>query len=635
MPAPLFVLGAPRSGTTLLRVMLAGHPNLFSPPEMVIAPFATMGERKQRLTERFWEKGGLRRTIMELRQCSVDDAKAIERSLDTQTVPEVYGWLAAQLGDRFLVDKCPHLGADLPAMQRLLRWFPDARFLWIVRHPGSVTRSIENMPMAEVMLQGYAPDARDIWYYANKNVQQFLESVAVGRKSTIRYEDMIADGRAAFTRVCDQLNLPFSEKLLTPYDDDPARMIEGPSGARAVGDPNMAGRGKIQPELADKWLAGFDPASVSPDTHTLARSLGYDLGALSAPPIAAVSSAMGSLLDTVRKLESEMRMPSDLDALEGRRFLLRMLSASVDLFVEEGDADHPRFHHSEGPTRKMFADNPDADYWRAPISLSPGRAYRIIGTVPPGSTYVGVLLYRKGGAVGNYTHETGFEPYGANEGNFEFVLSADDRASLRGEGDETSVMVRQYFVDRSTQGSIKLNIELLPGSPALPFRSPEAAMAKSLDKSRRNLEAVFARTLATWKAVSVALLNRFVQLDGAALFPTPDNTYVACWYRFGQDQLMFVRGRVPKSRYWSFCLYNVWMESLEYRDHRVSLNGHQVQTDADGNYEICLAHDDPGHPNWISTTGHVAGYALIRVLLAEQPVVDPTIEVKYVREWKR
>jgi len=37
-----FLLGVPRSGTTLLRVMLAGHPRIFSPPEMLLAPFETM-----------------------------------------------------------------------------------------------------------------------------------------------------------------------------------------------------------------------------------------------------------------------------------------------------------------------------------------------------------------------------------------------------------------------------------------------------------------------------------------------------------------------------------------------------------------------------------------------------------------
>ena len=627
MPAPLFILGAPRSGTTLLRVMLAGHPQLFSPPEMVIAPFATMAERRTKLNERFWEKGGLRRTIMEIRACGVEEAKAVEASLEPRTVPEVYAWLIAALGDRILVDKCPHLGADPAALDRLDRWFPDARYVWIIRHPGSVTRSIEHMPMAEVMLQGYAPDARDIWYYANKNLKNFLVGIPEGRKARVRYEELVQGPKRTLERMCVEIGLPYHSALETPYEGD--RMREGPSGARAVGDPNMAGRGRIDPELASKWLEGFDPASVSPETHGLARDLGYDLGALEAPPIAAVSAAMSALWDTARRLEANMRMPADVDNLEGRRFLLRMISASVDLFVEEGDPDQPRFHHAEGPTRKMFADNPDADYWRAPIRLGEGRQYRLRGSVPAGTAYVGILLYRTGGQVGAHRHDTAFV---APDGSFDLTISASDDATICGHGDEIAVMVRQYFTDRRKQAPVILSIERVGSHPeaALDARS----LARSLDRARRNLEVVFERTLQTWKMASGALLNRFVSMEGAALFPTPDNTYIACWYRFGADQVMFVRGTVPKARYWSFCLYNAWMESLEYRTHRIAVNHTDLDVAADGSYELCLSHHDPGHPNWIDTTGHLAGYALIRVLLAEGPVVPPTIEVLYAGEWQ-
>ena len=428
--------------------------------------------------------------------------------------------------------------------------------------------------------------------------------------------------------LCRDLGFTFHPALLTPYEGD--RMREGPSGARAVGDPNMAGRGSIQPELATKWLEGFDPTSVSPVTHALARELGYDLAALEAPPIAAVSVAMGALFDSARRLEEGLRMPSDLDNVEGRRFLLRMLAASIDLFVEEGDPDRPRFHHSEGPTRKMFADNPDADYWRAPMRLGEGRTYRVSGRLPAGTAYVGVLLYRKGGQVGNHRHD---HDVVGPDGCFSLRISADSTADLQGHGDEIAVMVRQYFTDRRRESPIELNIEL-EGGPAPTALAPHH-VARSLERARRNLEVVFERTLGTWKMASVGLLNRFTIMEGAALFPTPDNTYVAAWYRFGDDQLMFVRGRLGRSRYWSFCLYNAFMESLEYRDHRVSLNHTQIVCDADGNYEICLAHRNPGHPNWVDTTGHHAGYALIRVLLAEEAVVPPSIEVMYEREWRR
>lgn len=629
-----FVIGAPRSGTTLLRVMLAGHPQLFSPPEMVIAPFATMMERKARLDERFWEKGGLRRALMELDGLDVDAAKAREASFDDKTVPEVYQYLCDRLGDRVLVDKCPHLVATPEALTRLATWYPDARWIWIIRHPGSVTRSVENMPMAEVMLQGYAPEARSIWYHANKNLQRFFATIPEDRKAFVRYEELVADARPVMERACAALGVPFHEAVMDPYEGD--RMREGPPGARAVGDPNMAGRGKIDPELATKWLAGFDPASVSPETHALARDLGYDLGALPAPPITHVTMAMNALFDTARELEARIKVPADLDAVEGRRFLLRMVSASVDLFVEEGDVEAPHFHHSEGPTRKMFADNPDADYLRAPIRLGPGRVYRVWGSVPPGTAYVGMLLYRRGGVVGNRLQDLTFV---RPDGTFEVHISSDAPSGpgvwLKGDGDETAVMIRQYFTDRTAQPPVTLHVERLGATAPGPLTPQE--MTRGLERARRNLTTVFDRTLQGYTFASQMALNRFVALDGEQFFPTPDNSYLLCWYRFGEDQLMYVRGRLPKARYFSFTLYNAWMESLDYTRHsagrsRVSLNHAQIQADEHGNFELCLAHRDPGHPNWLNTTGHAAGYLLARSLLPEEALPVPTIEVRYERE---
>ncbi len=628
-----FLIGAPRSGTTLLRVMLAGHPALFSPPEMILAPFVTMADRKRRLTERFWEKGGLRRALMELEGLDVDAAKEVEAGFDGRTVPEVYQYLLDRLGDRTLVDKCPHLVATPDALNRLAEWYPDARWIWIVRHPGSVTRSVENMPMAEVILQGYAPDARSIWHHGNKTVQRFLAGIPVERQVTVRYEALVTDPRPVLEAVCATLGIPFHEAVLNPYEGD--RMRDGPPGARAVGDPNMAGRGRIEPELATRWLEGFDPASVSPETHTLARELGYDLGALPPPPIAAVTVAMNALFDAARALEGAIRMPADLDAVEGRRFLLRMVSASVDLFVEEGDVDAPRFHHSESATRKMFADNPDADYLRAPIRLGPGRRYRVWGEVPAGTVYVGILLYRRGGQVGNRLSDTAFVRPG---GAFEVWITSEedpciggDRTCLLGGGDETAVMVRQYYTDRASQPPITLQIERVGASREIGRLEP-LAMAKGLERARRNLEAVFKRTLEGYTFASQMALNRFVALDGAQFFPTPDNAYLLCWYRIGDDQVMIVNGRLPKARYFSFTLYNAWMESLDYTRARVSLNHTQLHPDAEGNFELCLSSQDPGHPHWLNTTGHGAGYLLARSLLPEEPLPVPTITVRYARE---
>ncbi len=627
-----FVLGAPRSGTTLLRVMMAGHPQLFSPPEMVIAPFTTMADRKRVLGERWWEKGGLRRAIVEFEHCDPEQAKAIEATLDDKTVPEVYDWLRERIGDKILVDKCPHLSAEPAALERLARWYPDARWVWIVRHPGSVVRSIQNMPMAEVLLRGYAGDPRDIWATCNKNIKRFFETLPAERKALVKYEDIVTDAaKQALTPVCEALGVPWDDALLTPYEGD--RMREGPPGARAVGDPNLAGRGKIQPELATKWLEGFDPSSVGPDTHALARELGYDLGRIAPPPITRTSASITDLLDTVQRLERSIDVPSDVDAVEGRRFLMRQLAHSLDLFVENGDPDVPLLRHAEGPTRKQFADNPDTDYWRAPIGFQAdsGRVYRVWGRVPAGTTYTGILLYRRGGQIGNRLRDV---EYVRPDGTFDVSIAVNQPATtgtwLRADGDETAVMVRQYFSDRATEAPIEVHVELV-GGPRAKVLDPEA-ITKGVERARRNLEATFERTLQTWKMASVGALNRCLPIGGEQLFPTPDNSYLACWWRIGPDQLLRVRGKLPKARYVSFCLYDLWMQSLDYERSQVALNQRTIVA-PDGSYELVVGHRSNGATNWLDTGGRQSGYLLIRSLLPEGDVPTPTVDVLYEREF--
>ncbi len=629
-----FVIGAARSGTTLFRVMLAGHPRLFSPPEMVLAPFETMAEREAHMSQRYWEKGGLRRALMDLTGMGVDEAKAAVDALGDRAIPEVYARLLELSGERILVDKCPHLAMlGRPGLERVARWFPDARYVWLVRHPGSVIRSAASMPMAEVMLKGVDGDVAHFWRLANEACRDFLAEVPRERWLRVHYEELVREPEATMRAVCALLDVPFDAKVLEPYEGD--RMREGPKGARAIGDSNMVARGKIDPSLATSWLAGWDPRSVPNEVITLARELGYSIDLEARTPLAELSSELGAFLDAVRELERGIDLPSDLDAIEGRRFLLRMMSASLDTFLEHADVERPRFHHSEGPTRKMFADCPDTDYLRAPIRMAPGRVYRVWGRIPEGTTYVGVLLYGKGGRVGNRLSDEALSIDA--DGRFELRVAMEEQPGtwLRADGDETAVMVRQYFVDRGRQPPIEVHVELEAPAPA-PQRTLEApAMSDGLRRASRMVKTIFDRTIGAYHMATKAGLNRFFEIGGEALFPTPDNLYQVTWYRFAPGQLLLVRGRLPEARYYSFAVYDAWMESLDYERHpRCSLNHEQLVTDAEGRFEVCLAAEDPGHPNWIDVAGHHAGYVLVRSLLPKGALPPLETQVLFVSEWK-
>src|SRR6185369_14432855 len=84
-PPAVFVLSPPRSGSTLLRVMLGGHPKLFAPPELELLSFNTLADRKTEFGERFafWLEGTIR-ALMQLKQCSAEATKAIMEECEAE-----------------------------------------------------------------------------------------------------------------------------------------------------------------------------------------------------------------------------------------------------------------------------------------------------------------------------------------------------------------------------------------------------------------------------------------------------------------------------------------------------------------------------------------------------------------------
>ena len=341
-----------------------------------------------------------------------------------------------------------------------------------------------------------------------------------------------------------------------------------------------------------------------------------------------LTDSLNKLWQTAVQLEQSTNIPQELDAVEGRRFLLRILSASVDSFVEYIDANRPAFRHSESAHRKMFGDCPDADYLQAPIDLRDGRSYTVKGQIPKDTLYVGVMLYGRGGQIGNRL--TDEELSMDDEGNFELLISADPKQNpdLLGEGDEPLVMVRQYYTDRKIQPPVTLEIELMDDAPTLTPLDP-TWLAKRIELSRRMLGSIFARTLDAYQRVANFPENTFVDVPVDLLFPTPDNSYRICWYELNHDQVIIVRGTLPKARYFSFTLYNVWLESYDYTRHPIILNHEQIELDEEDRFEIYVSGKKDGFTNWMDTAGHNSGYLVARSLLIEG--TQPEFEVQVIK----
>src|SRR5262249_49187452 len=118
----VFVLSPPRSGTTLLRVLLGGHPHLFAPPELELLTFATLQERKAAFAGRdsFWLEGSLR-ALMEIHHCDAAHAQRLMADYEERgwTARQFYRQLQDWLGERWLVDKTPSYSLEPDVLRRM------------------------------------------------------------------------------------------------------------------------------------------------------------------------------------------------------------------------------------------------------------------------------------------------------------------------------------------------------------------------------------------------------------------------------------------------------------------------------------------------------------------------------------
>jgi len=120
-PSAILILCPPRSGSTLLRVMLAGHPDLFAPPELELMTFTTLGERRAAFSGRhsFWLQGTIR-AIMEIKGCDAETAQRIMEDCEQRqlTTWEFYSQMQEWIGAKTLVEKTTSYALDLQVLKR-------------------------------------------------------------------------------------------------------------------------------------------------------------------------------------------------------------------------------------------------------------------------------------------------------------------------------------------------------------------------------------------------------------------------------------------------------------------------------------------------------------------------------------
>jgi amino acid adenylation domain-containing protein len=280
----VFILSPPRSGSTLLRVMLAGHPRLFAPPELDLLTFPTLAQRRAAFAGTYaFRLEGVVRAVMELQGCDAAAAEHLIAGWERAgwSSARCYGQLQEWLGDRVLVDKTPSYSLEPAVLRRAEEQFDGPLFVHLLRHPCGTVQSFEDARLDLLSFRGEHPFTRRqlaelFWLVGHQNILDFLQGVPAERQLTIRFEELVRRPEAVLRGLCDFLGLDYEPAMADPYRDQDRRMTDGvQAGSPMLGDHKFYQFRGIDPGVADRWLGQVAEESLGAPTRELAAALGY------------------------------------------------------------------------------------------------------------------------------------------------------------------------------------------------------------------------------------------------------------------------------------------------------------------------------------------------------------------------
>jgi tetratricopeptide (TPR) repeat protein len=203
-PDPIFVIGLPRAGSTLVEQILASHSRVEGTMEL-----PDIGSIARRL-------GG------KLKRSDVSAYPEILASLEAEAVKALGEEYLARTrvhrrsGRPFFIDKMPNNFAHAGLIHLIL---PKAKIIDVRRHPMACAFSLFKQHFARG--QGFSYDLEDIarYYIDYVALMAHFDAVLPGRIHHVIYEQLVDDFEGEVRRLLDWCGLPFEESCLRFYDN--------------------------------------------------------------------------------------------------------------------------------------------------------------------------------------------------------------------------------------------------------------------------------------------------------------------------------------------------------------------------------------------------------------------------------
>lgn len=221
----LFIVGSPRSGTTLLQSMLASHAQITSFPESHFFKYLVFNQRRWSLTLGslgFAPPGANRRFREFLREMNQEQMQnalppfTVFSKQYAQAFVEILDTLTEQQGKSIWLEKTP---GHLYCIDCIERWVPGAKFIHILRNGIDVVASQYEVTHKYPEIWG---GKRDV----DQCIQRWIKDVKISQSYLnrpnnilVRYERLLKEPELVLKKLCQFIGVSFNESMLQNYSD--------------------------------------------------------------------------------------------------------------------------------------------------------------------------------------------------------------------------------------------------------------------------------------------------------------------------------------------------------------------------------------------------------------------------------
>ena len=261
---PIIIGGCARSGTTLMRVMIDSHRNLYCGPETGLLYTKTLNKNKIRSIARQLDIQ-LDELIL-MKNASVSNIQFIE---------QIFMKLQHRAGKLRWGEKSP---MNVLYLDRIFKYFPRAQFIHMIRDGRDVSCSLRHFPktkfingkLVELNTNNPLDECIQRWVH---DVRNGLLWRGDSRYLEIKYEDLITDPEKTVKNVLGFLNEPWDETVLNYYS------IKSSTRDRAKIPQNVEAQKPIYTSSYERWKKEFteeDKALFKKLAGDLLVELGYE-----------------------------------------------------------------------------------------------------------------------------------------------------------------------------------------------------------------------------------------------------------------------------------------------------------------------------------------------------------------------